>query len=253
MTCRASPEIGTVKTLWEDHATESDILLHASQRATAWRMQLCDVRGWRKYLTQHQRDRFLKAARSVPTPVRTFCEVLAYTGCRLSEALALTPDRVDPGAGVLVFESLKKRRPGVFPAVPVPFWLLENLDSLQLCNAPSCLEAKRWTWSRTTAWRRVREAAHGSRRNRFGPPRYSGDGQRSRPRRCSRLSLRSPSLEFSNAPWRLGLVSRPQNPRYKEPVLRVPTGEVLGPRPDRVTGDPWRFVTGISALHLPSE
>ena len=32
---------------------------------------------------------------------------LAYSGCRLSEALALTVDRVDLAAGLLVFESLK--------------------------------------------------------------------------------------------------------------------------------------------------
>ncbi len=79
-------------------------------------MQLFDVRGQRKYLTQHERNRFLKAARSAPTPVRAFCEILAYTGCRLSEALALAPDRVDPAAGVVIFESLKKRRRGVFRA-----------------------------------------------------------------------------------------------------------------------------------------
>jgi hypothetical protein len=30
-----------------------------------------------------------------------------YTGCRLSEALALTADRVHMETGVLVFESLK--------------------------------------------------------------------------------------------------------------------------------------------------
>jgi integrase/recombinase XerD len=33
---------------------------------------------------------------------------LAYTGCRLSEALALTADRIGRAAGVLVIESLKK-------------------------------------------------------------------------------------------------------------------------------------------------
>ena len=54
-------------------------------------MQLYDMRGQRKYLTEHERDRFLNAARSAPTPDRAFCEILAYTGCRLSEALALTP------------------------------------------------------------------------------------------------------------------------------------------------------------------
>jgi hypothetical protein len=36
---------------------------------------------------------------------------LSASGCRLSEALALTADRV------LVFESLKKRRAGIFRSV----------------------------------------------------------------------------------------------------------------------------------------
>jgi integrase len=119
--------------------------------------QLYDMRGQRKYLTQHERDRFLKAARSTDTPVRAFCEVLAYTGCRLSESLALTPERVDPAAGFVVFESLKKRRRGVFRAVPVPPGLLETLARLQRRNARDGLTSKLWSWSRTTAWRRVRE------------------------------------------------------------------------------------------------
>ena len=39
---------------------------------------------------------------------------LAHAGCRLSEALALTVDRVDFAAGVLVFATLKKRQPGIY-------------------------------------------------------------------------------------------------------------------------------------------
>ena len=118
--------------------------------------QLYDLRGQRKYLTQHERDRFLKAARSAAPPVRAFCEILAYTGCRISEALALTPDWVDSAAGVVIFESLKKRRRGVFRAVPVPTGLLETLARLQLRNARAGLADRLWSWSRTTAWRRVR-------------------------------------------------------------------------------------------------
>ena len=53
---------------------------------------------------------------------------LAYTGCRLSETLALTTDRVDLAAGVLVFETLKKRSPGIYRAVPVTPALLDALD-----------------------------------------------------------------------------------------------------------------------------
>ena len=45
---------------------------------------------------------------------------LAYSGCRLSEALALTADRVDLAAGPVVVENLKKRRTGVYRPVPVP-------------------------------------------------------------------------------------------------------------------------------------
>jgi integrase/recombinase XerD len=42
--------------------------------------------------------------------------------------LALTVDRVDLSGGVLVIESLKKRRIGIYRAVPVPPALLEALD-----------------------------------------------------------------------------------------------------------------------------
>jgi hypothetical protein len=51
---------------------------------------------------------------------------IAYASCRLSEALALTVDRVDLAAGVLVFATLKKRQPGAFRAVPVPPALLRG-------------------------------------------------------------------------------------------------------------------------------
>jgi integrase/recombinase XerD len=41
--------------------------------------------------------------------VRTLCMTRAYAGCQLFEALALTADRVDLAAGVLVFETGKAR------------------------------------------------------------------------------------------------------------------------------------------------
>jgi integrase/recombinase XerD len=91
-------------------------------------MQLHTVDGIRKYLTAGERDAFLREADLAERPVRTLCMTLAYTGCRLSEALALTADRVDRAAGVLVFESLKKRRTGIFRSVPVPPALLDTLD-----------------------------------------------------------------------------------------------------------------------------
>jgi len=66
-----------------------------------------DEQGQRKYLNAVERLAFQRTAERQPREVRTFCLVLYYTGCRLSEALALTPARIDLEDGTLTFESLK--------------------------------------------------------------------------------------------------------------------------------------------------
>jgi integrase len=87
-------------------------------------MQLYDNQGKRLYLTADERRTFIAAAAKAERPVRTFCTILHDTGCRISEALALTPERIDLSGKAVVFESLKKRRQGVYRAVPVPSGLL---------------------------------------------------------------------------------------------------------------------------------
>jgi integrase len=86
---------------------------------------------------------------------------LRIARCRISEALALTPARVDLTGKALVFESLKKRRQGVYRAVPVPPGLLDTLDMVH-----GIREAQKrgrghtdrplWPWARNTAWRHVK-------------------------------------------------------------------------------------------------
>jgi integrase/recombinase XerD len=123
-------------------------------------MQLHTADGARKYLTASERDAFLREADLADRPVRTLCMTLAYAGCRLSEALALTADRVDLAAGVLVFESLKKRRTGIFRSVPVPPALLDTLDMVHGIRELHGRRGKGrgvrlWPWSRMTGWRAV--------------------------------------------------------------------------------------------------
>ena len=116
--------------------------------------------GARKYLTAGERDAFLRAAEQEDRQVRTLCMTLAYAGCRLSEALALTVDRIDLAAGVIVIESLKKRRTGIYRAVPVPPALLDALD---MVHGVRELQARRdngrgvrlWPWSRMAGWRAI--------------------------------------------------------------------------------------------------
>jgi integrase/recombinase XerD len=124
-------------------------------------MQLHDDQGKRLYLTADERQAFVAAAAKAGRPVRTLCAVLHDTGCRISEALALTSERIDLTGRALVFESLKKRRRGVYRTVPVPLGLLDALDMVH-----GVREAQRrgkghsdrplWPWARNTAWRHVK-------------------------------------------------------------------------------------------------
>jgi len=124
-------------------------------------MTLHTAEGARKYLTAGERDAFLRAAEQTDRQARTLCMTLAYAGCRLSEALALTIDRVDLAAGVLVFETLKKRRSGIYRAVPVPPALLEALDLVHGIREQQARRGKGqgirlWPGSRMIGWRAVR-------------------------------------------------------------------------------------------------
>ena len=124
-------------------------------------IQLYDAQGRRLYLSAAERDAFLIAATQADRPIRTLCSVLCYTGCRISEALALTGRRVDLNDQTVIFETLKKRRTGVYRAVPVPQSLLDTLDMVHGLreahrrHKTALLDAALWPWSRVTAWRQV--------------------------------------------------------------------------------------------------
>lgn len=114
--------------------------------------RLFDANGARKYLCVSEWRRFVMAAMRAPAETRTFCLLLVYTGCRISEALAVTPARLDREAGRVVFRTLKRRR-RIFRAVPVPRELMRELVLLTHRTPP---DTPIWPWCRQTAWRRVK-------------------------------------------------------------------------------------------------
>lgn len=121
---------------------------------------LYDQAGHRKYLTGDERRAFLRSLRDQPAEVRTFCRVLCETGCRVSEALSLTVEQIDAQAGMIIIESLKKRRHGVHRAVPVSEDLLGELDdvhAIAAVQAAGGANAALWPWCRMTGYRRVKE------------------------------------------------------------------------------------------------
>lgn len=111
---------------------------------------LLDGNGRRKYLCAREVARFLKMARAEDVATFLFCSLLVYTGCRISEALALTPARLDAETARVVFRTLKRRRL-IHRAVPVPPELMAAL-----CHAKGEASAPIWPWCRQTAWRRVK-------------------------------------------------------------------------------------------------
>ncbi len=121
---------------------------------------LYDQMGGRKYLTLAEREAFLTAAREAEPNVYSFCLALAHLGARISEVLALTPQHVDVAAGYVMIETLKKRRKGIFRAVPVAAELFETLEQVHevaVARQNSATRERRlWPWSRTTAWCRVK-------------------------------------------------------------------------------------------------
>lgn len=105
--------------------------------------------GQRLYCTAEEVEAFLKEADKLGPEIRLFCYVLERTGCRISEALNLRKMHISIAPPVLTFETLKKRKRGIFRSVPVPppfvtelneqFRGFDDMDRL-------------WEISRTTAY-----------------------------------------------------------------------------------------------------
>lgn len=115
-------------------------------------MQLYNAAGRRLYLTDVERAAFRSAVLAEPIEVRLFCLVVLETGCRLSEALGLTGAQIDPVLGVIVFETLKRRRRGVFRHVPIPAELSADLAAF---TSPVRV-GPIWPASRSTGWRWIK-------------------------------------------------------------------------------------------------
>lgn len=134
--------------------------LYKRAKKSAMEYSLFDPIGRRKYLLPIERARFLQAALDIKGTTASFCAVLALSGARLSEVLALTSNRIDEENGTISFETLKQRKRGQIRAVPIPPELILFLNAVhqfkdtQLNSEQA--QKRLWPWSRTTAWRRVK-------------------------------------------------------------------------------------------------
>jgi integrase/recombinase XerD len=165
-------------------------------------MQLRTADGTRKYLTASERGAFLQEADLADRPVRT-----------LSITLALIADRVDLAADLLVFESLKKRRTGVFRSMPP-------------CPARYNRHGTRHPRAAREAWQRPRRAALAVVADgRLAGGACSDAGRRGsrvcrpRPKGCGTVSGWPPLPPASRSTWcRNGLATPSSAPRLSMPT-----------------------------------
>ena len=111
-----------------------------------------DPEGRRKYLTPEEGRRFLKSARKLPRDEALFCQLIYYTGMRISEALGLTIQNIDFVTEVVRIRSLKKRAQREFRRIPLPRTIVAGLKQLTEGKPNERL----WTFSRTTGWRIIK-------------------------------------------------------------------------------------------------
>ena len=131
-------------------------------------MSIYDERGNRKYVTSAERERFLMASEQEEPSKRVLCRLLHDTGCRLSEALELTPSRVNLDECSVVFRTLKQGtvdkkgndKPKKYREIPVTKELTDQMDLRFNIRALQKNKATRnkpiWQLSRTTAWRTIK-------------------------------------------------------------------------------------------------
>lgn len=116
-----------------------------------------DQCGKRKYVNMEERNEIRRAISKLQKNKSVFCEIILETGCRISEAINLRACQIDISSKYIRFESLKKRRRGVYRSVPISDLLTKNLKSLfNLNEIRSNPERRLWLWSRVTAYRLIK-------------------------------------------------------------------------------------------------
>lgn len=119
------------------------------------KLSLYSASGERKYINAEERQRFLEAAGESDPLTRSLCLTLVYTGCRLSEALMLSPASVQQATNVIAIPTLKKRGEIAVREIPVPPSLIGELTGMQDMFEHHA-HAPFWHWKRTWAWSRVK-------------------------------------------------------------------------------------------------
>jgi site-specific recombinase XerD len=127
-------------------------------------MRLYDAQQRRLYVNTEERVRFREAALAAEPKIRSFCLMLFYTGCRISEALELRRGSIQPADGIVTLRTLKKREKLEMREVPLAPEMLEVLTEVhglgesneQALHRALLWEHRRRPVNRSTAYRWIK-------------------------------------------------------------------------------------------------
>jgi integrase len=115
----------------------------------------------RKYVNGSERTALTRSLCSLPVSEQLFVKVFLWTGARISEVLALTPNSCQVDEAVIAVKTLKRRKFFV-REIPVPrvfmreldrcFHLRERQRNVSLASKPL------WSFHRVTGWRLIKAA-----------------------------------------------------------------------------------------------
>ena len=117
--------------------------------------------GERKYLNREERKAFKEALRHKKPDVKFYCLMLYYTGCRLSEALEVSPNRLDYAERHVILRTLKqaKGRQETYRLVELPEEYLTSLQDVYEAKSKKGIRAGEkplWNFSSRTAQNHVK-------------------------------------------------------------------------------------------------
>jgi integrase/recombinase XerD len=117
--------------------------------------------GARKYVNLSERAALLSKLASLAEDERLFVLVLIWSGARVSEVLALTPQSFQLESCVVAIRTLKRRR-HVVREIPISSGLISDLDHCfdlhQRQRDPARAVERLWTFHRVTGWRLIKSA-----------------------------------------------------------------------------------------------
>jgi site-specific recombinase XerD len=117
--------------------------------------------GERKYVNRAERQRVLEVMQHMKRERALFSLLLAWTGGRVSEVLAVCPHSCQIERNIVTLRTLK-RRCLHFREVPIMPGLMQALDQhfelRHLQRDPETANRRLWSCSRVTAWRFVKGA-----------------------------------------------------------------------------------------------